>query len=373
MVTLALVIGTRPQIIKCAPLVRSISRRPEIDLRVIHTGQHYDYEMSSVFLEELEMPEPYANLGVGSGSHVSQTAEMMMRLEKVLVELDPDLVVVPGDTNSALAGAVTSVKMRTPTAHLEAGARCYDMSMPEEVNRRLVDHLSSLLFSPSETCARNLREERVLGRVHMTGDTMYDAIAEHIPMAMKSNILERVDVDPSGYMVLTLHRAENVDDPLKLVNIVEAVIGLGNIPLVFPVHPRTRVRLESYGLLRKLRQSNHVRLLEPAGYFDMLKLLSEAILVLTDSGGIQKEAFWLGTPCVTLRDRTEWVETVELGANFLAGCSVDKIRSLARAAVDNAELRERIRRMPNPYGDGKASRRITELVLEYMSTGQLTT
>jgi len=363
---LTLVLGTRPQIVKSLPLVEQVLKHPEVDFKVIHTGQHYDYEMSKVFFEEAGIPDPSTNLGVGSGSHAYQTAEIMVRLEKILAESNPDLVIVPGDTNSALASAVVSAKLQIGVAHVEAGARSYDMSMPEEVNRRLVDHISSLLFAPSGNCAENLKRENVLGRVHLTGDTMYDALVKHMSLAVKSDILEKIKVEPRSYAVLTVHRAENVDYPQRLRNIVEAITSLGSVPLIFPVHVRTKNRLNSFGLLDRLEQAKHIKLLGPLGYYDMLKLMSEAKLVLTDSGGVQKEAFWLGVPCVTLRERTEWTETVELGANFLAGCDVDRILCTTRSMILDENIRERIKRMPNPYGDGRASERIVEFVLDYM-------
>ncbi|MCC6018700.1 MAG: UDP-N-acetylglucosamine 2-epimerase (non-hydrolyzing), partial [Candidatus Verstraetearchaeota archaeon] len=312
--SVAIVFGTRPQIVKSAPIVYE-ALRCGLDLEVIHTGQHYDYLLSQVFIEEFGLPEPVVNLGVGSGSHAYQTGEIMLRLEKYLMGGRYALVLIPGDTNSALAGALTSVKLGIPVAHVEAGARCYDMSMAEEVNRRLIDHCSKLLFAPTLNCKRNLEKESVVGEIYLTGDTMYDVFLRFRDKAEKSNILEKLNLVDGEYGLLTLHRAENVDDPVRLRSIFEG-IKRANIEIIFPIHPRTANRLREYGI--SLEHSN-IRIIDPVGYVDMLKLLKHARLVLTDSGGLQKEAFWSKTPCVTLRDRTEWVETVEAGVNFLVG------------------------------------------------------
>jgi UDP-N-acetylglucosamine 2-epimerase (non-hydrolysing) len=362
---IALILGTRPQIIKSAPIIYEAERKG-LDIKLIHTGQHYDYNLSKIFFSELNLPDPYINLDVGSGSHAYQTAEIMLRLENVLMDLKPCLVVVPGDTNSALAGALTAVKLGIKVAHVEAGARSYDTSMPEEINRRLVDHISSILFTVSERCSKNLEKEAVLGKIFLAGDTMYDVFLKYMPIASKSNVLKENDLEPKTYAVLTLHRAENVDNPLRLENIIKAIIQLNNVNIVFPVHPRTKSRLSSQGLIRKLEETKHVRLLEPLGYHEMLKLMSEAKLVMTDSGGIQKEAFWLKVPCVTLRENTEWVETVELGANFLVGYNTNHIISTAKALIDNNYV-DRIKELPNPYGDGRAAEKMIKFLSEYLN------
>jgi UDP-N-acetylglucosamine 2-epimerase len=364
--SLVLVLGTRPQIIKSAPIIQQMLRQ-RLDVKVIHTDQHYDYKLSKIFFEEMNLPEPHANLEVGSGSHTYQTGETMLRLEKVLKNLRPSLVLVPGDTNSALAGALVAVKMNFKVAHVEAGARSYDMSMPEEINRRIVDHISSLLFATSERCVKNLEKEMVLGRIHLTGDTMFDVFLKHIPLASKSSILKKNSLEPRTYLVLTLHRAENVDNPLKLKKIVETILQLNNMCIVFPVHPRTMGRLSSQGLLRKLEEAKHIKLLKPLGYHDMLKLMSEARLIMTDSGGIQKEAFWLKVPCITLRENTEWIETVEFGANFLVGYDTNRIVSTTKMLINDDHIKDKIKRMPNPYGDGRAAEKIVEFLLEYLN------
>jgi UDP-N-acetylglucosamine 2-epimerase len=358
--SVAIVFGTRPQIVKSAPIVYE-ALRCGLDLEVIHTGQHYDYLLSQVFIEEFGLPEPVVNLGVGSGSHAYQTGEIMLRLEKYLVGGRYALVLIPGDTNSALAGALTSVKLGIPVAHVEAGARCYDMSMAEEVNRRLIDHCSKLLFAPTLNCKRNLEKESVIGEIYLTGDTMYDVFLRFGDKAEKSDILEKLNIVNGEYGLLTLHRAENVDDPVRLRSILEGV-KKANIGIIFPIHPRTANRLREYGI--SLEHSN-IRIIDPVGYVDMLKLLKHARLVLTDSGGLQKEAFWSKTPCVTLRDRTEWVETVEAGVNFLVGTDANRIVQAVKFIEDNYDLIKGGFR-ENPFGDGCAARRIVDIVMHFI-------
>jgi len=362
--SISLVLGTRPQIIKSAPIIQQMLKQG-LDIKIIHTGQHYDYSLSKIFFEETGLPEPYANLEVGSGSHAYQTGEMILRLEKVLMNLKPSIVVVPGDTNSALAGALVAVKMGIKVAHVESGARSYDMTMPEEINRRVVDHISMFLFSVSELCSKNLEREAVMGRVYLTGDTMFDSFLMYMPTASKSKVIEENDIS-RDYAVLTLHRAENTDNPERLKNIMEAIILLNDVNIVFPVHPRTLDRLSSFNILKRLEHSEHVKLLKPLGYYDMLKLMSEARLILTDSGGVQKEAFWLKVPCITLRENTEWMETVKLGANFLVGHDTNRIVSKAKMLLSDSYVKDRIKRLPNPYGCGKAADKIVKFLLEYL-------
>jgi UDP-GlcNAc3NAcA epimerase len=371
MIKMVLVLGARPQIIKSVLLVKELSNNSTVDLKLIHTGQHYDYEMSQVFFEELGLFDSHVNLGVGSGSHAYQTSEMMIRLEKVLIELKPHLLIVPGDTNSTLAGALTAAKLQVKVAHVEAGCRSYDMSMPEEINRRITDHISSQLFSPSQNCFEHPKREGVLGRVYVSGDTMFDVLLKHMPLASRNRILEEIDIEPRSYAFLTLHRAENVDNPFRLRNIIKAITRLDDIHIIFPIHPRTMDRLTSLNLLRKLREAKHVKLLKPLSYHEMLKLISEAKLVLTDSGGVQKEAFWLKVLCITLRENTEWIETVKLGVNFLAGSNIDKILSFAKMLVNDEDIRNRIKALPNPYGNGAASKNIAKFIIENFNSEEM--
>jgi UDP-N-acetylglucosamine 2-epimerase (non-hydrolysing) len=284
---------------------------------VVDTGQHYDYEMNRVFFEQLEVPEPDYFLGVGSGSHGYQVGEIIERVEEVLLRERPDLVVVYGDTNSTLGGALAAVKAGFRVAHVEAGLRCFDVSMPEEVNRRVVDHVSHLLFAPTESARRNLLAERVPGAVYLTGDVHVRVLKRWLPVAEeRSRVLERLGLEP-GYVVVTVHRVENVNDPGRLSRVVRLIAGLaGRARVVFPVHPRTRRRLAETGLWERLERSGAV-LTEPLGYLDFLKLLNNSSLVVTDSGGVQREAYLLRKPVVVLRRVTEWVELVEAGLALL--------------------------------------------------------
>ncbi len=314
-----LVLGTRPQIIKSAPLIRLASKDEQIHLKTIHTGQHYDYEMTKIFFEELRLTDPIANINVGSGTHAQQTAKIMLRLEKVLQKQKPDLVIVPGDTNSTLAGALTAAKLNIHVAHIEAGARSYNMKMPEEINRRLTDHCSTLLFTPTENCTKNLTREGISkNKIYKTGDTMYDMLLQQLPRAEKTTILKKLKLKPKTYALLTAHRPENVDERKNLENIIEAITKLKPLTMIFPAHPRTQKQLRKAKLDRKLQKQKHIKLIKPVGYHETLKLIKNAKLFLTDSGGMQKEAFWLKTPCITLRKETEWTETIELEANVFS-------------------------------------------------------
>jgi len=362
---LMLVIGARPQIIKSAPIIHEALRKSEIELQIIHTGQHYDFEMSKIFFGELDLPDPFINLGVGSGTHAFQTGKMMIGLEKTIEKLKPDVVLVPGDTNSTLAGALAAVKLKVPAAHVEAGARSYDMRMPEEINRRLTDHCSSLLFATTKNCATNLSREGISKQcIRISGDTMYDALLQHISIASKSDILKKLSLKSEKYAVLTLHRPENVDAPNTLKNIVRAITMLTELTIVFPVHPRTRQRLSTVKLLKQIEAADQVKLMEPMGYHDMLQLTKHARIFFTDSGGLQKEAFWLHTPCITLQERTEWTETTELGANVLVGSNPQRIVRAAREIIKASDIRVRLERLKNPFGDGQASQKIVAETLK---------
>ncbi|HDM76663.1 MAG TPA: UDP-N-acetylglucosamine 2-epimerase (non-hydrolyzing), partial [Deltaproteobacteria bacterium] len=306
------IVGARPNFIKLAPLSKEI--RKHFDEIIIHTGQHYDYEMDKVFFEQLGIPEPDYHLGVGSGTHGYQTGEMVKRIEEALLKEKPDVVVVFGDTNSTLAGALAAVKLHVLVAHVEAGLRSYDKRIPEEVNRVLVDHCSDLLFCPTERSVENLKKEGIVKGVYLTGDVMVDAINQNIRIAEKrSRILKELDLKSKDYFLATVHRAENTDNPERLRSIVEALCEIEN--LVFPCHPRTEKFLRKYGLWEKVEKS--ITVIKPVGYLDMLVLEKNARKVITDSGGVQKEAYIFKVPCVTLRETTEWVETVEDGWNVL--------------------------------------------------------
>jgi UDP-N-acetylglucosamine 2-epimerase (non-hydrolysing) len=362
-----LILGARPQIIKSAPFIHLASKDKEIRLSVIHTGQHYDYEMTKIFFEELNLPNPISNLNVGSGTHAKQTAKIMTRLEEVLQKQKPELVVVPGDTNSTIAGALTATKLGIPVAHIEAGARSYDMRMPEEINRRLTDHCSSMLFTPTENCTKNLLKEGISkNKIYQTGDTMYDALLQQLPKAEKTTILKQLDLEPKTYALLTTHRPENVDNPQNLTNIVTAITKLRQLTTVFPVHPRTQKQLMHYKLYKKIQKHNYIKITKPIGYLETLKLTKNAKILFTDSGGMQKEAFWLKTPCITLRDNTEWTETTKLKANYLTGAYGEKIVRTAKKIIKNEEaIYRRLENLPNPFGDGKASQKILDAIKAY--------
>lgn len=320
------IIGARPQFIKCSPVSRELRRRHEEVL--VHTGQHYDYGMSEVFFKELEIPEPDYNLGVGSGTHGRQTGAMLAGIEEVLLKERPDLVLVYGDTNSTIAGALAAAKLHVRVAHVEAGLRSFDRSMPEEINRVLTDHVSDLLFCPTQTAVDNLAREGIVEGVSLVGDVMADALEYNRKIAeKKSSILERLGLVKGSYLAVTIHRPSNTDDKKHLSDIIGA-LGECDAKVVFPVHPRTMKYMKEYGLLEGLPPN--IMLTEPLGYLDMLKLMSNADKILTDSGGVQKEAYLLKVPCITLRENTEWVETLDTGWNVLVGADRQKILGAIR-------------------------------------------
>lgn len=315
------VVGARPQFVKCAPLSREL-RKQHTEI-LVHTGQHYDPGMSDIFFTDLEIPKPDYNLGIGSGNHGAQTGEMLAKIEEVLLIEKPDLVIVFGDTNSTLAGALAAVKLHIPVAHVEAGLRSFDRTMPEEINRVVTDHVSDLLFCPTQTAVDNLAKEGITRGVHLVGDVMVDALEYNRKIAQeRSTILKRMNLHPGKYLVLTVHRPANTDSRENMESILAAVAESGK-RTVFPVHPRTRKYLQGYGLWETLHSS--IIVTEPLGYLDMISLMSNAEKILTDSGGMQKEAYILGVPCITLRDTTEWVETLEGGWNVLVGAEKNSI------------------------------------------------
>ncbi|MFC6976834.1 non-hydrolyzing UDP-N-acetylglucosamine 2-epimerase [Halomicroarcula sp. GCM10025709] len=345
------VVGARPQFVKAFPVSEAL-RREHTEL-LVHTGQHYDEELSGVFFEELPIPEPDHNLGVGSGSHAEQTAAMMQGLESLVDTTDPDAVLVYGDTNSTLAGALVAAKRRPALIHVEAGLRSGDRSMPEEVNRVLTDHVSDLLCVPSARARTQLEREGIDRGIYETGDVMYDAIRYARTVATEhSTVLAELGLDPAEYVLATVHRAANTDDRDRLGRIVSGLCD-SRIPVVFPAHPRTVDALHRYGLYDEAREG--LELIDPVGYLDFVRLLDGAARVATDSGGVQKEAFYLETPCVTLRETTEWTETVDCGWNVLVGAD--------RAAIRDALAASRPRGpKPDLYGNGQAAERIVEAI-----------
>lgn len=351
------VVGARPQFIKAAVVSRELRARPSLREVLVHTGQHYDDSMSKVFFEQLGLPEADINLGIGSGSHGAQTGRMLEALEQVLLKETPDWVLVYGDTNSTLAGALVAAKLGLPLAHVEAGLRSFQRAMPEEINRVLTDRVSDLLFAPTETAVANLKREGVdSAKVRLVGDVMFDAALEYVGRADRAGLLKSFGVGEKDFILVTIHRAENTDDGKRLVAILD---GLGKVAaktrILFPLHPRTKAALEREGLLQRARAM--MSCVEPLGYVEMLGLERAASAVITDSGGVQKEAFFLGTPCLILRPTTEWVELVEQGCARL--CEPAALPE----AVDNPP-RPPQDVPPGLFGGGQTACRIVDALLE---------
>jgi UDP-N-acetylglucosamine 2-epimerase len=366
------IVGARPQFVKASAVIRATQKLNKRGKRIrdilIHTGQHYDYLMDRVFFEELKLPDPDYHLGVGSGSHARQTGIMLERIEAILQKEKPHVVMVYGDTNSTLAGALAAAKLNLPVAHVEAGLRSYNRRMPEEINRLLTDHLSTFLFCPTQQAIRNLSKEGVNdGRkriVKKVGDVMYDSILFYSKIAEKKSTLlkdlglcnPQPAIGHRQYFLATLHRAENTDDPQRLRSILKALNEIGgNTLVILPLHPRTKKMMKVYHLLRKFK---NIKFIEPVSYLDMLKLEKNAKAILTDSGGIQKEAYWFGVPCMTLREETEWVETVKQGWNTLVGTEEKKIVEAVRRFIGKSLPEKR----PAIFGDGKAGGTIVRLL-----------
>ncbi len=352
MLNVVSIIGARPQFIKAAPICRALRVAGHYEY-LVHTGQHYDPEMSSIFFEELHLPQPNINLEVGSGLHGQQTGQMLMRIEEVLLAQKPDWVLIYGDTNSTVAGALAAVKLHIPVAHVEAGLRSFNRHMPEEHNRVVSDHLADLLLCPTQTAVNNLAREGVTQGVHLVGDVMYDSLRYNLQLAeQRSIILDTLRLQPKEYALATVHRAENTDDPQRLRAIFEAFhrIARDGLPIVIPLHPRTRKKLEELHL-----SFQKLQVLAPVSYLDMLMLTQNSRMILTDSGGLQKEAYWLKVPCLTLREETEWIETVEAGWNVIVGAQTETImQSACTFTCPDTHL--------PLYGDGKAAFRCIRLL-----------
>lgn len=348
------VVGARPQFVKLAPVARAFQGK--FDHVIAHTGQHYDDAMSNVFFQDLALPDPRYNLGVGSGSHAMQTASMMTGLEGLMIKEQPDVVVVFGDTNSTLAGALVAAKLNIPVAHIESGLRSFNRSMPEEINRILVDRVSQFLFCPTETSVKNLTNDGMGNNVHHVGDVMLDALMMYRHLVENhASILDRSAVRRKGYYLATIHRASNTEDSSRLTAILEVLAAL-DAPVIFPVHPRTLGVMKSHTLASK--PWRNITFIDPVGYLDMLALQLNARKVVTDSGGVQKEAYMLGTPCVTLRNETEWVETLENGWNVLVGIQQDAIIKAVKSPSPLGLTRQH-------YGDGRASEKIASTLLAH--------
>lgn len=353
------IVGARPQFIKAGIISKKL-REKKIDEILVHTGQHYDFNMSEVFFKELNLPKPDHYLGIGSGSHGEQTGKMLIKIEKVLLKEKPDIVLVYGDTNSTLAGALTSVKLHIPVAHVEAGLRSFNKTMPEEINRVLTDHMSDLLFAPTYIAVENLKKEGILKGIYLVGDVMYDVALECIRQINEQEVLDKYNLKPKKFILTTIHRAENTNIKNNLLNIIEALknIAKKGIQIIFPIHPRTKRFIEKYNIDLKIK---NLLAVEPISYFDMLALEKNAKVIITDSGGVQKEGYFFGTPCVIPRNETEWTELIDIGFNTLTGAKKEKIiiETLEKYHSDN-----KLRRI-ELYGDGKASEKIVEILSEH--------
>lgn len=347
------IIGARPQFVKASVVSRHI--RKKFSEITVHTGQHYDPNMSPVFFEELEIPQPDYNLGIGGGTNLEQIGRMLPELEKVFLSEKPDLVLVYGDTNSTLAGALAAASLSIKLGHVESGLRSFNREMPEEINRVLTDHLAQFLFTPNRTAVGNLKKEGIERGVFLTGDVMYDACLHFSKIASsKSKILAEIGLKPESYLFATVHRGVNTDNRKNLESILDAFGQTGD-KIVFPVHPRTKKAIKSYGLTL----AKNILQIEPVGYLDSLMLETNASKIITDSGGVQKEAYFLGKPCITLRGETEWVETVEDGWNILVGSNREKIKEEIQNFAPNQAQK-------NHFGDGKASQKIVKILADKM-------
>jgi UDP-N-acetylglucosamine 2-epimerase len=354
-----IVLGTRPQIIKSAPVYHALASRG-FDCDIVNTGQHYDYQMNKVFFKELNLPDPSADLNVGAGTPSEQVSAIIGGVGRLFAASKPDLAISPGDTNSALAAGVAAAKSGIPLAHLESGCRSNDFRMAEEVNRRILDHMSQVLLCPTAGCVKNVRSERVLARsVTNVGDTMYDSLLKFIPSIVTLDAPSKNGFHEGGYAFMTLHRAETVDDPGSLRSVLAGAGSLG-IPIAFSVHPRTRERMKFFGV----SAASNVTLLDPLPYVETLSMVSRSKFVITDSGGLQKEAYWLGKPVLITRDETEWGEIVEAGAAFLTGTKVEKIRAeskkIPRVKKSSFAATERI------FGRGRASENVVKAVTSFL-------
>lgn len=354
------IVGARPQFIKAAAVSRIIRQHhaAKIEEVLVHTGQHYDENMSQVFFDELDIPFPRHNLEISGGNHGAMTGRMLEAIEKVLMSEKPDRVLVYGDTNSTLAGALAAAKLHIPVAHVEAGLRSFNRRMPEEINRVLSDHMSAMLFCPTETAVANLHAEGITSGVHYVGDVMYDVALFYRDKArVQSKCLQRLNLMTCGFVLATCHRAENTDSPERLGSIVSALGKIAErIPVVLPLHPRTRKLLDDHALTDRL---HGVQVVDPLPFLDMVALEQAARVILTDSGGVQKEAYFYGVPCITMRDETEWVETIHTGANQLVGASTTAILD----ATDKAITAARSENSDRPYGNGDAADKIGALLV----------
>jgi UDP-N-acetylglucosamine 2-epimerase (non-hydrolysing) len=357
---IVLVCGTRPNFMKVAPLLAAMKKAGDaFNPLLVHTGQHYDYNMSKAFFEDLELPEPDIHLGIGEGNHGEQTGRMLIEIEKVLLKQKPDMVVVVGDVNSTLAAALAAVKLHIPVSHIEAGLRSFDMTMPEEINRLLTDQISDYLFTPSSDADANLKREGIAkAKIHRVGNIMVDCLLANLEKAKLRPA--GINLPEKGYAVLTLHRPANVDIPQTLEKLLGLILDVARIlPVVFPVHPRTRKRLESVGFMKKLNTKSNLLLIDPLRYLAFIALLMRSKFIMTDSGGIQPESTMLGIPCLTLRDRTEWTVTLTQGTNTLVGDKAGELAAYVKKIMTSQGVKTP--RLPTLW-DGKTAERIVDII-----------
>ena len=364
---IVVVTGTRPEIIKMAPIIHCLGSLKELDLYIVHTGQHSDWNMSKVFIEEFELPEPHAYLNINTETQIKQIADIIIRLEPILDEVLPDAVMAVGDTNSVLSAAIAANKAGIPFIHVEAGLRSFDMTMPEEINRIIADRISSLNFSPTSRAASNLLAEGYPHEdIHVVGNPVIDALIRMKDKAERSNILNYLGVDKKPIITVTVHRRENLSRKDRMMGIIEGITSLNLGTVIWPVHPHTLSVLEKYGLLDKLREKENIILTEPLGYIDFIGLMMRSSVIVTDSGGIQEESTFLGVPCVVVRNNTERPEALETGLSVLAGTDPKKI---AHEVVKMSKIGIRPIIEGNPFGDGNASIRIANITLSYLKKG----
>lgn len=360
------IIGTRPEIIRSVSVINLLRSDQEVELSLVHTGQHYDYEMSQVFFDELSLKAPDINLNIGSGSHAEQSAKIMIKLEKYFLKFKPNIVIVFGDTDSSLAAALTAVKLQIPVAHLEAGCREWEMDMPEEINRRLIDHCSELLLTVSRLSSENLKRENVAGDIYFVGDPLYEVFKKNSKKESLPKLHDCQGFFKNDFILATIHREKNVDIKDKLENIMESIGSIGNLNVLFPVHPRTKKRLDEFGLFAKYQNSN-IFFTKPLKYKEIISVLRYAKLLITDSGGLQKEAFWSKIPCITIREHTAWEETVNLGVNFLCSASKDEIVKKVAFIINNYQkIKKKFSSISNPYKTSNTAYVIVQRIKQYL-------
>ncbi|MDR3291594.1 MAG: UDP-N-acetylglucosamine 2-epimerase (non-hydrolyzing) [Methanobrevibacter sp.] len=372
---IVLMFGTRPEIIKMAPIIDEVFKK-SLKLILIQSGQHYDYEMSDQFFEDLKLPSPDYNLSVGSGKHGEQTGKMMERIEKVLIEEKPDVVLVHGDTNTALSGFLVASKLHVPVCHVEAGLRSYSNTTPEEINRKMIDVCCELYFAPTEESAINLSLEGVSReKIFITGNTIVDVCLRNRLKISKKQLNKNHElrnlINLDNIITLTIHRAENVDNKKSLNNIVDVLCEMEHANIIFPIHPRTKKALKRFDLYEKLFNLNHVHSINPLGYLDFLLLLSNSSLILTDSGGLQEEAIILNIPILTLRNNTDRPETVTAGGNILVGFQKEKILKLTNCILNNEDIANKMKNAKNPYGNGNSAEKIVDIILNSYENNEL--